>query len=284
MIRLSGKKLLGLVGSYRRTGNSEIVIKAIAERMAGWDCSFIRLPALQIKPCKGCYACLMPGVMCNINYNMQWLLERLTEADAIIVAAPNYVLGPVGIMKMIADRTLQSFSLQSRLKLIKTAVVLTLGREDYRGYSDTALVAQVAALGLKVNSVDLFHGTFPGEVVLDKDFDDKISRIAAALLNDTQDYSGESNRCPRCFSDLFRMRDGDIECALCKSLAKKEGDNLKFYYFHPEFGEEGRHMHLEWLVGKKEAYSSNKTRLQEIQKSYSGGDWLSPETDVLPAG
>jgi multimeric flavodoxin WrbA len=276
---MNKKKLLGLIASYRRTGNTEIVVKATAEKMDGWELSLIRLPALRIHPCKGCYACLMPGVQCSLDDDMQWLIERMIEADACIIAAPNYVLGPVGIMKMAADRALQTSPYHERLGSIKTAVAITLGREDYRGYSDTALVSQVMALGLKVASVELFHGTFPGEAVLEEGFSDRIERLAASLTSDGPVLSRPADRCPRCLSDLFRLRDGEIECALCKARAHREGDGLSFYYFHPEFGEEGQRLHLEWLVGKKEAYASMKSSLSEIQKRYRGGKWLTPQRE-----
>jgi hypothetical protein len=222
----------------------------------------------------------MPGVRCNLHDDMQWLIARMVEADACIVAAPNYVLGPVGIMKMAADRALQTAPCHDRLASIKTAVALTLGREDYRGYADTALISQVTALGLKIASIELFHGTFPGEAVLDKGFDTGIARLAASLTSDEPSSARSQERCPRCFSDLFRFREGEIECALCKSRARRENGGLTFYYFHPEFGDEGQRLHLEWLVGKKEAYSSMKSRLSEVQKRYRGGEWLAPQREA----
>lgn len=276
---MNKKKLLGLVASFRKTGNTEIVVKATAEKMDGWELSLIRLPALTILPCKGCYACLMPGVKCNLNDDMQWLIGQMVEADAMIIAAPNYVLGPVGIMKMVADRALQTSPFHERLGRIRTAVALTLGREDYRGYADTALISQVMALGLTVSSIELFHGTFPGEAVLDQEFDSRIGRLAASLTSDAPSQDPDRARCPRCHSDLFRLRDGEIECGLCKSRARREGDGLSFYYFHPEFGEEGRRLHLEWLVGKKEAYASMKEQLTAVQKRYRGGAWLEPQRE-----
>ncbi len=273
---MATKKLLGLVASYRRLGNAEIAVKAVAEKMSGWELSMIRLPQLSILPCKGCYACLLPGVKCNLKDDMEWLLERMAEADAIIVAAPNYVLGPVGIMKMIADRALQSAPYQHRFREIKTTVALTLGREEYRGYADTALTAQVSALGFNVAGLELFYGTHPGEIALKDDFDEKIATLCRFLTEEIPRASNLSDRCPRCHSDLFRIRDGAFECALCKSLARAEGNKLSFYYFHPEFGEEGKKEHLKWLLGKKEEYTKLKEQLSAIQKIYRDGSWRTP--------
>ncbi len=274
--RMANKQLLGIIGSCRRTGNCEIVVKAAAEAMKGWDLSMIRLPHLSILPCKGCYACLMPGIHCTIPDDMEWLLEKMSGADAIIFAVPNYVLGPVGIMKMLADRALQSSPYHLRFGITKTAVALTLGREDYRGYADTALVAQVTALGLDIRSIELFHGTHPGEIALEDDFPERIGRVVSSLLED-ETPGPIPGRCPRCKSDLFRLRDGFLECALCKSRARIDGERLDFYYFHPEFGEEGRKEHMKWLLGKKEEYGRIRERLSAVRERYAGGTWLTPD-------
>jgi multimeric flavodoxin WrbA len=271
------KKLLGIVASYRKVGNCEIVVKAVAERLGdGWECTLVRLPKLSIKPCKGCYACMLPGMKCNISDDMEWLFDRVREADAIVVAAPNYILGPVGMVKMVTDRTLQGAKDFELFQGKKTAVALTLGKEEYRGYADTALVSQVAGLGLDVASLELFYGTHPGEIALEKNFEEKIQRLADSLVSEEPATEALPNRCPVCRSDLFRLRPEGFECALCKSMAKLEDDRLKFFYFHPAFTKEGQMEHLEWILGKKEEYPRLKDRLKEIQDRYRGGQWVHP--------
>jgi hypothetical protein len=100
--------------------------------------------------------------------------------------------------------------------------------------------------------------------------------MADALLDDHYKNDTRPNRCPECFSDLFRMRGEALECAVCKSLAKQKGDALDFYFFHPEFTEEGRKEHMKWLLMKKEEYPALKERLKKIQDGYRQGNWLSP--------
>lgn len=272
------KKLVGIVCSPRRSGNSEIVTKAIGSRLGGeWDISLIRLPKLSILPCKGCYACLQPGVQCNLQDDMAWLLERLCEADALIFASPNYVLGPVGMVKMLTDRALQALACGAALWKKRTVVALTLGREDYRGYADTALAAQVSGLGLDVVGLECFYGTHPGEVAIAADFEEKVDRLAGALLGTGQADPGSTTRCPRCLSDLFRAHPQGLECAICKSLAERRGDgSLHFFHFHPEFSEAGQIEHIKWLQMKKDEYPLIKDRLRAIQSLYKEGTWLSP--------
>jgi len=271
------RTLLGIVGSYRKLGNCEIVAKSVAEKLGDvWQLVLVSLPRLRIEPCKGCYVCLLPEKECNIKDDVQWLLDRIVEADAIIIAAPDYVLGPVGIVKMLADRALQTNHIMDELSKKKTAVALTLGREDYRGYADTALAAQIRVLGLKVVSLAHFYGIFPGEVVLNDEYQEKIATLAESLRADTYEQKVPPYRCPICFSDLFRIRDEYLECAICRSRAKYENNTLQFVEFGTQFTDEGQREHIEWLTMKKGEYIKIKDDLRAVQDKYRGGDWITP--------
>ena len=276
-----GKKVLGLIASYRKLGNSEIVTKAIARQMGeAWQLSLIRLPKLDIAPCRGCYACLIPGKECQIKDDVVWLLEQIKQADAVIMAAPNYALGPVGIVKMISDRVLQVAHYFHFFKQIPTAVILTLGLEKYNGIAQTALCVQTASLGLNIVRVDSFLGTHPGEAALDAAFDTRIKGIGRSLEAPAADKPAADQQCPRCFSDLFRPHaDGGLVCAVCKSRARQNGGSLDFYYFDPEFTEEGQMKHMEWLLGKKMEYETLKDRLKAVKADYREGEWLTPPGD-----
>ncbi len=273
------KKLLGLVGSYRKRGNSEVVTKAVAQKMgAGWHLSLIRLPLLDIKPCRGCYACLIPDKNCLIEDDMVWLLEQIKQAEAVIMAAPNYVLGPVGIVKMLADRVLQAAAYHSAFENIPTAALLTLGLPKYNGLAQTALCAQTAVLGLNVVCAKSFLGTHPGEAALVEGFDAAISEVARALTALQTGKRCGVDQCPYCLSDLFRPHsEGGLECAVCKSLFTQNGAAVHGYYHDPEFTKEGQMRHLDWLLGKKHEYMDEfNNRLKSVRESYREGDWLVP--------
>ena len=271
------KKILGIVASCRITGNCEIIVKAVAEKMGdGFELSLVRLPKLKIYPCKGCYACLLPDGKCGLKDDVYWLIDRMRESDSVVYAAPNYTLAPVGIVKMLSDRAIQTSLYLDELKNKRTAVALTLGKEDYRGYADTALASQVRTLGLDVVSLHSFIGTHPGEAAIDGDFEKKISEMAEALRDVNYKSDPGPDRCPRCFSDLFRLRDGALECAVCKSRARQKDGALDFYFYHSEFTEEGRKEHMKWLLMKKMEYPALKDRLKKIQDGYRWGNWISP--------
>ncbi len=273
-----GKKVLGLIASYRKLGNSEITTKAIARRMGDdWELSLIRLPKLDIAPCRGCYACLIPDKECMIRDDVVWLLEEIKKADAVIMAAPNYALGPVGVVKMISDRVLQVAHYFHFFKQVPTAVILTLGLKKYNGIAQTALCVQTASLGLNIVRVESFLGTHPGEAALDEAFNARVRDVARSLTTPDTDKPVTGQQCPRCLSDLFRPHsDGGLECAVCKSRARQNGPSLDFYYFDPEFTEEGQMKHMEWLLGKKMEYETLKDRLKAVKDDYRPGEWLAP--------
>jgi multimeric flavodoxin WrbA len=272
------KKLLGIIASSRKIGNSEIVVKAVAEKMgSGWELSLIRLPDISLMPCKGCYACILPNGSCMIKDDTEWLLSLINEADAVICAAPNYLLGPAGILKMFTDRALQAMKYCVSYNKKPMAVALTMGREEYRGYADTALATQLMSLRLHIVDLEIFIGTFPGEVAVAADFHEKIERMANALAK-AEPTPVAADRCPRCRSDLFRLKDNEMECGICRARAKIEGGMLAFYYFDPEFGEEGQDGHARWLIAKKMEYDKTKDVLKKIRERYRGGKWLIPGT------
>ncbi|MDY6906080.1 MAG: flavodoxin family protein [Thermodesulfobacteriota bacterium] len=277
-----GKKLLGIIGSYRKRGNSEIAAKAIAREMGGeWDLSLVRLAKLSVKPCKGCYACLIPDQACNIKDDVEWLFEEIASADAVIMAAPNYVMGPVGMVKMLSDRVLQAARFHEQFAHIPTAVILTMGLEKYNGIAQTGLCMQTASLGLNVMCAHSFVCTHPGEIALTGDFEKRIAAIAGLLATGGGEKAAGPGQCPRCLSDLFRPHpDGGLECAVCKSLATQNGTDLEFYAFDPEFTKEGQMKHMEWLLGKKEEYNRLKDRLREIREKYKDGEWERPDAPV----
>lgn len=101
-------KVLGLVGSARRLGNTEILVKeALAgAREAGASVAMVRLTDLHILPCDGCMSCVFSRRPCRLGDDVPWLFERMLEADGLVVGAPTYVLGPAGVIKMILDRYL----------------------------------------------------------------------------------------------------------------------------------------------------------------------------------
>jgi multimeric flavodoxin WrbA len=77
---------------------------------AGAQTELVRMCMLDIQRCMGCGACSRgwqkEGKQCRciIKDDFQGVMEKILDADAIIVAAPVYVLAPTGMFKDFVDR------------------------------------------------------------------------------------------------------------------------------------------------------------------------------------
>ena len=99
-------KVLGLFGSPRRGGNTEILLeKALkgAER-EGAEIERLYLSDLKITPCTECHGCDSTGD-CVILDEMQKIYPKLLEADIIILASPIFFYGVTAWAKTLIDRS-----------------------------------------------------------------------------------------------------------------------------------------------------------------------------------
>lgn len=98
-------KILGIVGSKRKKGNtSALVQEAIrAAQKEGAETKLIFLSDYSIKDCMGCEGC-KDTYKCVINDDMQKIYPLLLEADGIILGSPTYFYNISGDMKTFIDR------------------------------------------------------------------------------------------------------------------------------------------------------------------------------------
>jgi len=98
-------KALGIVGSPRRNGNTEILtqhaLRAIAEE--GLETELVRLGGLDIRPCNACMVCRKEE-RCPIEDDLFPLYLRMKEADAIILASPVYFGSATALLKALMER------------------------------------------------------------------------------------------------------------------------------------------------------------------------------------
>jgi len=99
-------KAIGIVGSPRENGNSEIItrhaLKAIEEE--GIETELIRLAGLDIRYCTDCSAC-NEEEMCPIDDDLFPIYEKMKAADAITIASPVYFGSATALAKALMDRT-----------------------------------------------------------------------------------------------------------------------------------------------------------------------------------
>ena len=101
------KKVVVLLGSPRKNGNSAILAAQIAKgaKSAGAKVETIYLQGLNIAPCRSCYACQKKkGRGCAIKDDMQILYPKLLAADAWVIASPVYWFTMSAQTKIFMDR------------------------------------------------------------------------------------------------------------------------------------------------------------------------------------
>ena len=100
------KKVLILSGSPRKDGNSDILCNEFMRGAAesGNEVEKIRVAEKRIGFCTGCYACRNTGV-CAIKDDMAEVMQKLIDADVIVLASPVYFYSIDAQLKALIDRT-----------------------------------------------------------------------------------------------------------------------------------------------------------------------------------
>jgi multimeric flavodoxin WrbA len=100
-------KAIGIVGSPRQHGNTEILtrhtLQAIAEE--GLETEMIRLAGLDIRPCNACMVCRDEDKPCPIVDDLLPIYDKMKAADAIILATPVYYSSATALLKGLMERT-----------------------------------------------------------------------------------------------------------------------------------------------------------------------------------
>lgn len=99
-------RVLGLFGSPRRGGNTEILLEEVlrgAEK-EGAKVERLYLSDFTITPCKECHGCDETG-NCIILDDMEKIYPKLLEADVVILASPIFFYGVTAWTKALIDRS-----------------------------------------------------------------------------------------------------------------------------------------------------------------------------------
>ena len=99
------KRILGIVGSPRRGGNTDILVARVLDgaRAAGASAETVYLGSLTVKECDGCHACWQ-GYECSKRDDMNDIYRAVSAADALVLGTPVYWYGPTALMKGFVDR------------------------------------------------------------------------------------------------------------------------------------------------------------------------------------
>lgn len=271
------KKVLGLVVSNRRLGNSEVLVKEIMDNIPG-PCQreVIRLTDLKIEPCLACYRCLQPEQKCVQQDDFNFLLNKMLEADALVIGVPVYILGPHGYYKMLTDRLVGVGNYLERMHNKPCVIVIPYGTQGWTGYTKGAALVLPRLLNMKIQDCWVVHATLPAEALLNLE-NIKYARQLGQNIFLAQEYRPGKRECSLCGSDFFRLlADGWVECPLCGAIGQLDQDNVPDFtnadYFR--FSYEQVEGHFKGWVGEmKERFRVQKNELKEAQQDYRDKEW-----------
>ena len=294
--------VLGLVGSARPWGNSDLLVRQVLRgaQAEGAAVHMIRLTDLHLESCTGCMRCVLGGKPCPLVDDMAWLLEAIGAAGGLVLAAPTYFLGPAAVVKLVLDRLLMvAGRVDGALRPSRPAVTLaTAGLQGWRGVTLPYLNALVTALGYRPIQSLTAIAPGPGEVLLDEVL------MARALAAGRRLGQGElepapapANVCPVCRCDSFVLSGDRAICPICDQEAtiEWEGHGVKLHFFptdpaggvsgaHQRWTPEGLRTHMsEWVMATGPRFLAQRREIKARRKPYRqmDCDWLRPPSSEV---
>ena len=194
-------KILGIVGSKRKNGNTSILIqKALEEaKQAGAQTELLFLSDYQYSDCTGCEGCAK-DFQCVIEDGMQQIYPKILEADALILGSPTYFYNLTALMKAFIDRLYcyEIFDKDDRSVWMplnealgmKYALVIAIceqqSTEDL-GFTDQAMSKPLEALGYRVtDSLKILHAFDKGDVLSQPETLDMVKEAGKRLVKTVQ--------------------------------------------------------------------------------------------------
>lgn len=125
------KKILAVVGSPRKNGNTHILVNKIIEGAGekGAQAELLFLGDLNIEECDGCHVC-WKGKPCGKHDDMNPIYKKIIDNDVIIFGTPVYWYGPTALMKGFIDRFVYFNCPENRAKITGKSAVLAIPFEE----------------------------------------------------------------------------------------------------------------------------------------------------------
>ena len=275
-------KILGLVGSHRKLGNTEVLVREVMHGAAtetNVENTIIRLTDCALLPCKGCMACVLKGEDCRIDDDVPKIFAALEEHDALVLGAPTYLLAPSAPVKAVMDRLLVLFPKSETFKGKRAATVAVGGLPNWDPFSIPLLNTFVLVLHYDLAGWLTAYAPGPGQILLDEDVVRRANLLGRALVNPSINYvSDESGRrCTICGEEGFRYlspQEGnriEIQCPVCLGKGVISSGKIKMSSAHHRFTEEALTEHFfDWIMRTGEIYVKHCDEIEKRKQRYSG--------------
>ncbi len=277
------KKVLGIVGSRRKLGNCEVMVKEISRRIAiPHELRLLRLPDFSIGYCTGCYRCLVKDSGCVLKDDLAQVLDEIAAADALILAVPTYILSAPACLKTFLDRSISFYAFAERLWGKPAVGIGIAGLEGMEGSTLLDIEKFFSVIKAENMSSRIIYGALPGEVMLSLENGKVAEELAAALFG--QAPATEELSCSYCGGKTFRFLGGNrLRCMLCSctgNVALNEGvavPDMDKEAHQFMVGEDEALRHRDTLLDIHERFESRKGLLKALVGGYADeGVWILP--------
>jgi multimeric flavodoxin WrbA len=177
--------VVAVLGSPRRNGNCAALLRAVLAELElrGATVETIHLSAHDVRYCAGHDDCA-DRECCAIKDDAPALLDRVYEADALVLASPVYTDNISGQMKVFLDRACHDYSRGRRLRARVIGLVTVA---DSTGLDD-ALAAMTRALAfIRRQDVPTFSvkgfATLKGDAEKDRDLMEAAHTLGRSLAD-----------------------------------------------------------------------------------------------------
>lgn len=266
-------KVLGIVASHRRLGNTEILVKEalMGAEEQGAEVEIMRWTDYQILPCDGLATCLFGGTGCALKGkdDHDYLLKKIYACDGLIFGAPCYLLEVPAIVKRFIDRlfVLMSSPPPATMRGKPAAIIIPYATRGWTSYAFLQPNLMLLELGMTVIDRALIHIQGMSEAAADQRALDKAHEIgvavAQAIKTGDTTYRGEAGICPICHDrNIHILKDNEtVECGLCGIRGKITIENGKIRVHFPEeqikwhrFSEENIYRHFTYEIKPSKDY------------------------------
>ncbi|MFC2006086.1 flavodoxin family protein [Chloroflexota bacterium] len=306
-------KILGLVGSRRKLGNSELLVKEALKvaRDEGASVEIMRTTDLYVQECNGCMACIIRKQPCRLKDDISFLGEKLDAADGLVVAAPSYhhhapasmMMLDYRLLGLVMDRTPRKKAISIGLAAIHIHAGEIVPNINYF----------IREAGFEVINSMLAISAGPGEVLIPEraDIPKEVGRMTRDLVfalkgeesrlspyvNKLRVFNAraegdtlytEENCCPYCFSQAFSfISPTELQCIYCHvttpGMVSKDGDvaKLDFGSWSKEAVFQGREKHhSNWVTPTGGWFQQRREEINALREQYTntniGMPWLVP--------
>jgi len=292
-------KVLGIVASFRRLGNTEILVKEalMGAEEQGAEVEIMRWTDSEILPCEGDATCMFMGRECKQKDKdgHDYLLKKMYQFDGVVFGAPCYILEVPAIVKQFIDRLFVLSSQPSQMRGKPAGIIIPYATRGWTSYAFLQPTILLNQLGMEIIDRELIHIQAMAEASNDQRALDKAHRIgvevATAIKTGNNKYLGHPGVCPVCHDRIIHIfRDNEtVECPTCgiRGQLSIEDSKIKIHFAEEDtkwgrFSEQTGYRHFTYEIKpSKDYFVRTWPILKEKRKKYK--DYLRIEREqVMP--